>query len=219
MNPYVIRDCYGENLKSSFPDLGYALLGYNVLRGYPLANGHDPGFTLPIFTANYSRPRSKADCRFSLPLGLMVLPDVSCVTDFSSTIVKSSYEFSEFLSMTAQARFNGWGYKFSASAGYKTSTSTMANTESIYIISEARCNYYFSNLDPIKPPPLHPSLIESVRRLEENIYVEESFFDFFDHYGTHFLTAVTFGAKFTQQHKMSVATYNGGKTERERWWS
>ena len=206
-DPYALRDCYGPYLKTSFPDLDYALLGYNVLRGYPLANGHDPGFTLPIFDANYSKPHFTADCRFSLPQGLVIVPDVSCVTDFSSTIVQSKYEFSKSLSVSAQASFAGWGIQFSASTGYRESTSIMSSTESIYIISEARCNYYVSKLDPIKPPPLDPSLIEGVRRLEDDIDNNKTFLEFFDHYGTHFPSAVTFGARFTHQHKMSSETY------------
>ena len=51
-NDYLLQDCKGGKLKRSFPDLDYALMGYNVLKGYPLAKGHDPGFTHPIFKVN-----------------------------------------------------------------------------------------------------------------------------------------------------------------------
>ncbi len=56
-------DCAG-NTPISFPDIDYALLGYNILKGYPLAVGHDPGFTHPIFKADYSGLRKTADCRY-----------------------------------------------------------------------------------------------------------------------------------------------------------
>ena len=209
-DPYAVRDCYGPYLKTSFPDLDYALFGYNVLRGYPLANGHDPGFTLPIFAADYSELRHSADCRFSLPQGVTLAPDVSCVTSFKSRTIQNSYEFSESLSVSAEVSGGGWGVKFSASAGYKESSSTMASGESLYIISEARCNYYFSKLDPVKPPPFHPSFLQMARNLEDLVN-EENYFDFFSYYGTHFPTFVTFGARYTHQHKMRVNSYKSEK--------
>ena len=51
-NDYLLQDCQYGGFKKSFPDLDYALMGYNVLKGYPLAAGHDPGFTHPIFKVN-----------------------------------------------------------------------------------------------------------------------------------------------------------------------
>ena len=48
-NDYTLQDCRFGGLKKTFPDIDYALMGYNVLKGYPLAAGHDPGFTQPIF--------------------------------------------------------------------------------------------------------------------------------------------------------------------------
>ena len=55
--------------RRSFPDLDYALFGYNILRGYPLAVGHDPGLTHPIFRHNYNEGMHTADCRYHVPKG------------------------------------------------------------------------------------------------------------------------------------------------------
>jgi hypothetical protein len=76
-------------MKHSFPDIDYALLGYNILKGYPLAFGHDPGFTFPIFQADYSSQQQTADCRYSVPEGVVAIPDVSCVTSFSSKTIQN----------------------------------------------------------------------------------------------------------------------------------
>ena len=51
-NDHLLQDCQHGGFKKSFPDLDYALMGYNVLKGYPMALGHDPGFTQPIFKVN-----------------------------------------------------------------------------------------------------------------------------------------------------------------------
>ena len=102
------QDCFGPFVKRSFPDLDYATYGYNALYGYPLANGHDPGFTIPVFAASYLEPRFTADCRYSLPQGFFVAPDVSCITSFKSTVVQNSYEFSKSLSVSAEVSGGGW---------------------------------------------------------------------------------------------------------------
>ena len=43
-----------EDKPESFNGLDYLLLGYNVLRGYPQAVGHDPGNIRPIKQGNCS---------------------------------------------------------------------------------------------------------------------------------------------------------------------
>ena len=41
-----IVDCFKPVMKRAFPDIDFAFLGYNIMRGYPLTSGgRDPGFT------------------------------------------------------------------------------------------------------------------------------------------------------------------------------
>ena len=47
------QDCNGAKWKNTFPDLDFALLGYDILHGDPNAEC-DPGFKHPIFRADYS---------------------------------------------------------------------------------------------------------------------------------------------------------------------
>ena len=193
-----IQDCNGNSLKISFPDFDYALYGYNIMYGYPLALGRDPGLTHPIFHPDYSEKRQTADCHYSIPKGYYAAPDVSCVTSFSSEVIKDSSQLSSSLSHSAEASGGGWGVKFSASFGFKEKQAQMSSSESVYIISTANCNYYFAMLDEMDPPALHSSLIQAVKNLKE----DRDYFTFFDYYGTHFLKYVLFGAKFTYEHEM-----------------
>ncbi|CAG2255577.1 unnamed protein product [Mytilus edulis] len=114
-----LQQCKGSQFKRTFPDIDYAFFGYNILFGYPLANGHDPGFTYPIFEADYSEGRQTSDCRYIIPNGLVVVPDVSCVTSFTSTTIQNKYELSKALSVSATVNGGAYGASFSASAGYK----------------------------------------------------------------------------------------------------
>ena len=152
---YLLRDCGHPEMKRSFPDLDYALKGYNILKGYPLATGHDPGYTMPVFAADYSNNDVTSDCRYSIPRGLVITPDVACDLSFSSKVVQTTSTLSKTLEAKASASGGGWGVSFSASAGYKEASSSMSSGEFSYIMSSAFCKYYYSQLIRIQPPPFH----------------------------------------------------------------
>ena len=78
--------------------------------------------------------------------------------------------------------------------------------KSIYIISTAKCTYYFSKMDLTQPPPLHPGFYRRAKTLKRNSS-KCKLPEFARYYGTHFTTSVTFGAKFTKQHSMSSQSY------------
>ena len=214
---YRLQECQSSAFKQSFPDVDYALLGYNILQGFPLAVGHDPGFTYPIFAADYSSGGQTADCRYSVPQGLVIIPDVSCVTSFSSTTVQTKYEFSKALSVSASVSGGGWGVSFSASAGYKKSSSEISTGEHVYILSTASCNYYFSKLIMHGAPRFDDNFMKWVYKLNDTNSRHDEFKkiynDFFDTYGTHFPTEVTFGARYTYEHKMSSQKYESQQAE------
>ena len=160
-NDYLLQACGERQLKQSFPDVDYALFGYDILKGFPLSVGHDPGFTLPIFFADYSTGGQSADCRYSIPKGLVIVPGVSCVTSFSSEIIKTEKEFSKSLSRNAGIQASGWGASFSLSPGYSKVKSEFEQKERVFILSTAKCEYYFSKL-VISSAPAHPSRITNI---------------------------------------------------------
>ena len=59
----TVEDCQSAGMKKTFPDIDYSFYGYNILKGYPLADGRDPGFTRPLFEFNFKQGRHTADCR------------------------------------------------------------------------------------------------------------------------------------------------------------
>ena len=187
----------------SFPDIDYALFGYNILRGYPLAVGHDPGLTRPIFISDYTDEKLTADLRYYLPKGFVVVPDISCVTSFTSTTIQDQYHLTKSLSASATVAGGGWGVQFSASAEYKTKSSEVSTKETVYINSEAKCDYYLSMIDEIQPP----SLTKSFLMMARTIKTESDVFRLFDYYGTHYLKQVTFGARLVYENKMSKQSF------------
>ena len=91
-----------DYVRKTFYDIDYALIGYNILKGYPLEGGMDPGFAAPIFTSDYSGLGMSADCLYSIPDGLHVYPEISCQTSFSSEEFKSRREFADSFSTSVQ---------------------------------------------------------------------------------------------------------------------
>lgn len=208
-----LQDCHASEFKHTFPDVDYALLGYNILKGFPMAAGHDPGFTYPIFKADYSDGGQTADCRYSVPRGLVIVPDVSCVTSFSSTTVKNRYDYDKALSVSASVSGGGWGVSFSASAGYKQASSEIATGESVFILSSANCHYYFSKIISDRSPMFDDVFLQWVYKLNGTSWNPELYFNFFETYGTHFPTELTFGARFTYEHKMESTSYEAKQSE------
>ena len=187
----------------TFPDIDYALFGYNILRGYPLAVGHDPGLTRPVFISDYSEVKLTADCRYLLPKGFIIVPDISCVTSFTSNTIQDQHELTNSLSASARVEGEGWGAKFSASGEYKRKSSEVGTKEAVYINSEAKCDYYLSMIDEIQPP----SLSESFLMMAMSIKSDKDVFKLFDYYGTHYLKQVTFGARLVYENKMSKSNF------------
>lgn len=189
------------------------MFGYDIIKGYPNSNGHDPGFTYQIFSADYSDYRQTSDCRYSIPKGLVVIPDVSCVTSFASTVIRNSFELQKSLSSSVEASGGYGGFSFSASSSYKKASSEVSTGQKVYITSWATCTYYFSKIDLVQPPPLHPSFYRWVKRLERNTS-EANLLAFVKYYGTHFASSVVFGARFMKQHSMTSQSYQTAITRK-----
>ena len=199
----------GSGTKKTFPDIDYALFGYNILKGYPMAVGHDPGLTRPIFRADYNGKQHTADCKYTVPHGLTVVPDVSCVSSFTSEVIRDRYELTKSLDVSAEVSGGGWGAEFSASAQYKQKSNSVQSKESVFINSVAKCDYYLSIMDDMQPPPLDASFIMKVRTLK----TVDDVFKFFEYYGTHYLKTVTFGARLIFESKMKKSDYSSMKSK------
>jgi len=187
-----VDNCQESSCEKSFQNLDYAMYGYNILYGYPFAIGHDPGLTIPIFETDYAQSKQTADRRYQIPHGYYLVPDVACVTSFTSETVKDSSQFSKSLSLSAKADGGSWGVSFSASSEYRVKSSIISASESIFIFSRAVCNYYFAKLDQQDPPALTSNFIKFVK----DIKTVNDTHKLFDYYGTHFMTYTLFGARF-----------------------
>ena len=83
----------------------------------------------------------------------------------------------------------------------------MSSGEFLYIISQAQCRYYFSKMDLTEPPPFQPGFVRWAKTLAKPDANKNDVIQFIKYYGTHFVTEVTFGARFTKNHKVSQTKY------------
>jgi hypothetical protein len=97
-------------------------------------------------------------------------------------------------------------FSFKASRQYKSTSSSISSGNNVYIISTAKCEFYFSKIKVTKLPDFSSNFIYWVNRLNASNETEV-YMNFFDYFGTHFLKQVTFGASYTFQHKMSSQSY------------
>ena len=195
--------------RHTFSCIGYSLLGYNILRGYPLADdGMDPGFASPIFRADYSTNDVTADCRYSQPAGLHVYTDVSCDTAFVSQEIKNKQEFADWIANDVQVNASDWGVQYCASAAYQQTLDKVEVGDTLLIYSQATCHHQKTRLNLHSPPPLHDDFIAAVHKLNLAPVSESDVHDFFDTYGTHFVTEMYFGARYTAQHMMTYNSYD-----------
>lgn len=97
-------------------------------------------------------------------------------------------------------------FSFKASTQYKSASSSISSGNNIYIISTAKCEYYYSKLKFTQLPDFSSDFIYWMNILntsnETKVYM-----NFFDYFGTHFFKEVTFGASYSYEHKMSSQSY------------
>ena len=69
-------------------------------------------------------------------------------------------------------------------------------------------------MDFANPPPFDDGFLESAKELVDAGSTDQEVLDFLDIYGTHFVSDVTFGSSYTQEHKMSSKTFSEKNDEK-----
>ena len=181
-------------------------MGYNILRGNPMEDGRDSGWVSPIFESNYDQKKYTSDCAYLVPAGIDMQRTVHCRVDFHSKELKTTQEFENQLEASASVSGGGWGASFSASGDYMEAVKEMKDEASIYVLSEARCMYYTSRMNPGLPPPLAKGFLTYIKELEKDASPRK-YYDFFGNFGTHFAKTIDFGARTTRKHRMTAEQY------------
>ncbi|PVD27819.1 hypothetical protein C0Q70_12993 [Pomacea canaliculata] len=201
---FVRQDPLSDQWPSKCPRVDYALYGYNSLKGSPLSSGAGPGFTLPIFNAEYKSGSETSGCRYTMPRGVVLAPDISCVASFRSEVIQTPYDLTRFMGRTARLDDGGWGPPFVASLSFQETVAELR--QKVFIMSTASCSAYRVSLLQLEPPTFHSMFLEWILKLN-NTNDENTYLEFLDTYGTHFVSQTRLGASLTMVHKMENNIY------------
>ena len=184
----------GTTVPSPFPNVGHALRGYNILKGNPLTTGVDPGFTGDIFEAIYTN-RTTSDLRYTIPEALHALKEVICQINFQDTTesISSVNKYQKLLGVSVQ--FSGWKAAFNADIHYKDTTQKISKQNHIFQYTESVCNVYEVNVEHYNPPKFAQGFVNGVNSLE-NTDDYDTYLEFVNVYGTHYLKTTYMGAKY-----------------------
>jgi len=191
---------------------GYLFYGYNLYRGNPhsLSGSLDPGFTNPIFDADYSQGTKTGDLRFSIPAGSLFSKNVGCDVSMSSSEIKGASSYAK--SLEAEISIGGGfaGIAFSASSGYKQISEGTKSSKTVYIESKADCRVFKGHIEYYNPPLFYSVFVKALKYLSEKDFekFKDDYYIFIDYYGTHFIDTINMGARFGYMQKMSAEEYS-----------
>ena len=194
-----------------FPNVGYALKGYNILDGNPF--GHDtdgdPGFTKPIFRAEYTG-KTNADWSYSLPDGVSGQRKEICQLKSESKEFSNEKKYQEDLSQRVGLNLDlGTALSglpaFSANRDYKEQTKNMKTSNKFVVVTENECTVYVVDLDTNKPPKFEKGFLIAAKTLEK-VSDKDAYLEFVEDYGTHYLTKAHMGARYAVRKEFSKQT-------------
>lgn len=195
----------------TMPNIEYAMRGYNLLMGNPLATGHqaDPGFDSSIFEAVYSGAAT-ADLRYQIPDGMSVYSKTICNIQFLSDVYTNEKKYQHELKVPVNVDFSGWGAAFTANVQYQQTTTQMSTYEHSFVKTESTCGVYEVVLDLYEPAKLRSGFLTAAQTLQDANAEDEytTYRRFVEVYGSHFLASTHMGAKYAEQSELS-------KTSRE----
>lgn len=191
--------------KDGFPNVGWALSGYNIFYGNPLSDsvGVDPGFKLPVFKSDYSACERTQDHKFIRPQGLHIRQESGCTSSFRSKVLSSADDYedqaSDSMTIGASVEVPGkGGGKFGMSSGMKAELKSFLKSTTKTIISSVECVVFSMNIASGKEPDAAPGFKNVVERTED----ESSWHTLFDDFGTHYVTQVKMGSRFGYSSKI-----------------
>jgi len=193
----------GCNALPRFPNARFVGMGYNLIKGNPDNNYHDPGFLFSILEFTWNKGSTSSDGKYEVPDHVQALQTRSCGFHSETTIVRGARSYQESLSKEVKTEATV-GISFFASASYtgsdeykrvKKGTSTQHR---VYTIARAKCVEYELAIN------YRQSDIRATDDFENDVNAlplsndEESntaYNTFIETYGSHFTSRVVLGAK------------------------
>ena len=189
-------------------NIGYALKGYDLLKGNPLdAVGLvkvDLGFRGAIFEpVDYV---ATPDRQYYTPKDVNVVECEGCNLAFSSYQMHSTADYSSALSakvsVSGRGGIGAFKGSFSASAGYQEANERFSEKHETSTAAEVSCCVYQAELSAFALPPFSENFLEALEALSANPDATVS--KFVREFGTHYVKKVTMGSIYGEQTYLSA---------------
>lgn len=215
-------------------NLGYIAKGYNLLYAHPhpKESGVDPGFSHygggTIFNLTYSGTKSTGDGRYIIPDLLDVVSEKGCSLSFSSKDATSASEYNAMMrdSLSVGASLSVGPFfssSFRASGESQGTEKILFSGTHTAVKSEARCSAFGARFIDMTDVKFSTDFLAGLKYLEavgkgdaEGVEPAEAWFDFFDTFGTHFLSAITLGSRYSFSQIFESSSYDKLRTKEDK---
>ena len=198
--------------QTRFPNARYLGMGYNIVKGNPDNNLHDPGFTFPVLKLTWTTDSMTSDNKFQIPDHIQALQTKSCSfqSEAASEFGAKSYQssLSSDVSAEGDGSFGLWSARFSASVGYQSVSEATSQRRRVYVSARGRCIAYELAVNYATAPiEVHDNFARDVKALPLHMD-NDAYITLFNRYGTHFTTRTTMGAKMVVRSEFTEEAYS-----------
>ena len=153
-------------------NIGYAVSGYDIYKGNPLASGTDgahhtdPGLRGDIYQLEYNGATTQ-DRRYCIPDGVSIKNCDGCKYSFETSVITGMHSYTEKLSLHVGVKGETVAGSFGASSEYETVKEKTSSSKNIYVATDTTCCAYRYDLKTYNPPKLHPNFLKGIESLPE----------------------------------------------------
>lgn len=138
------------------------------------------------------------------PEGVLITIGQNCIVSSSATEISSMQQYTDQLSVMASVSGGAIEGSFSASGEYQSMQQAFSSQQSSGYMMGGNCTFYQATATSL--PALNKHFIEAA--LSINSSDPTSYYDFFDTYGTHYVTDITMGAKINMISTFTASSVN-----------
>ena len=189
---------------TKMPNIDYVASGYNVFFGNPcpVTVGVDQGFTTALFSLSYSSPAGQtADDLYYVPEHVNIYANYGCTLSFSGQQISSTTSYQTWLKQKVSVSGSYNQASFTSSVEYEDVYKESTSSSMKFYVTEAACSIYSASVSRTLKPALTSDVTAAIASLSDSDV--NSYYAFIDKYGTHYLSEVVMGARYSRFAKFT----------------
>lgn len=206
----LFQAAVSQGAPERIPNIEFIANGYDLYYGnsFPSDGLSDPGSRQKIFLLQYTQNKTYGD-RFFIPDGVDFDYALACSMQWESSNVSGTHSYYELLQTSYSADFSGFGGAFSASYSYKYVSNMTDAEQHVFNTESLQCQTYVAELETFSLPDFSDNFKNGVQQLPltYNNNTEKDYFQFIEAFGTHWITNVNMGARYSWRFEFDSYQY------------